>query len=228
MREYPNQIVHKSSFSIGNRQNYWLFLAAILVAVSLSFTACKSKKIVAETPSPPDTSAEDARLANAKSALEDLLNSPQSRTFAELVGKENKLADIVSMNFNDSGIASLINRVEDKLAKERAYLEAEEARRKERAMYDQLAETFDGIARAGSISVANTRINQALDLFASDDVLVLIVVSEENGKKDYDRPTSIKNYLNYLKDQRQSKNAISNILYDSRGKIKELELVKRN
>lgn len=227
MKEHQRKTV--TTLPLISRNHFWLFMITVLMAGSISVTGCKSKKpIVDTTPKPVDTSAEDARLARAKAALEDLLNSPQSRTFAELEDKEKRLGDIIAMNLNDSEVDALIDKVRTKLDKERAFLEAEEARRKERAMYSKLAETFEGIAKAGSVNVANTRINQALNMFASDDILVLIVVSEENGKKDYDRPTNIKNYLNYLKDQKQSKNAIGNIIYDASGKIKELELVKNN
>lgn len=224
MRDYPKQTT--ASTVLPNRGvRVWVWMACVLMAATLAVSGCKSKKVVAETP-PPATDMEDSRIADAKAALQDLLNSPQSRTFAELEGKERKLADIVGMNLDDGEVMVLIKKVEYKLEQERAYLEAEEARKRERAMYDQLASRFDAIANAGSISVANARIDETLDMFASDDVLVLVVVSEENGRKDYDRPTDIKKYLNYLKDQKQSKNAISNIEFDSNGKIAKLELAK--
>lgn len=226
MKEYRQNNIMTSPFKSKNR--FWIFSLIILVAGSISVTSCKSKKVVAETPPVVTSAPEDSRLDQAKSTLEDLLNSPQSRTFAELEGKEGRLEDVINMNLRDSEIDALIEKVKDKLDRERAFLEAEDARKKERAMYNQLAETFDGIANAGSLSVANTRIEQALNLFSSDDTPVFIVISETNGKKDYDRPTNIKNYLNYLKDQKQSKNAIGNILYDGSGKIKEIELVKKN
>jgi len=56
---------------------------------------------------------------------------------------------------------------------------------------------------------------------------VLIVISEENGQKDYDRPTTIRDYLNYLKDQKKNFNKISNIQFDGSGRITELELTKQ-
>ena len=43
---------------------------------------------------------------------------------------------------------------------------------------------------------------------------------------DYDRPTTIKNYLNYLKDTKNDINRIDKIIYDDNGKIKELDLFK--
>ena len=46
--------------------------------------------------------------------------------------------------------------------------------------------------------------------------------------KDYDRPTTIEKYLNYLKDRKAYKAEVENIVYDDYGKIKELELRKIN
>ena len=63
-------------------------------------------------------------------------------------------------------------------------------------------------------------------MFASDETPVLIVISESGGIKDYDRPTTIKQYLEYLKDTGKNVNRIGNIQYDSAGKITELELIK--
>ncbi|MBL0740805.1 nucleoid-structuring protein H-NS [Chryseolinea lacunae] len=90
----------------------------------------------------------------------------------------------------------------------------------------RLGKYFDTIAGSGNTSAANTNISEALGLFASPDTPVLIVISEENGMKDYDKPTNIKNYLNYLKDQKKNINRIQNLVFDSAGKITELELRK--
>jgi hypothetical protein len=48
----------------------------------------------------------------------------------------------------------------------------------------------------------------------------------EGETKDYDRPTTIRRYLEYLKDQKKNMNAVHNIQYDASGKITELELIK--
>ncbi|HLZ16132.1 MAG TPA: hypothetical protein VKQ08_03795, partial [Cyclobacteriaceae bacterium] len=74
----------------------------------------------------------------------------------------------------------------------------------------------------------NSSINEALTLFASPQAPVLIVISEEDGKKDYDRPTTITAYLNYLKDQKKNINDIAGLKTDASGKITELELKKTN
>ena len=63
-----------------------------------------------------------------------------------------------------------------------------------------------------------------MPLFASPDVPVLVVISEENGMKDYDKPTTIEKYLNYLKDRKAYKAVVNDIVYNDSGKITELEL----
>jgi hypothetical protein len=119
-----------------------------------------------------------------------------------------------------------------KKEEEQARLEAEErARREAEATRNvepkqKLGGYFNSIANSGNATSANTSINEALTMFASPQTPVLIVISEYNGQKDYDRPTTIVDYLNYLKDQKKNMNTISNIQYDASGKITELELTK--
>jgi hypothetical protein len=129
------------------------------------------------------------------------------------------------------------NRKAEELAKqqaaatEKARIEAEEKLRRENEMKasspaNKLTQYFSAIANAGNTTSANTSINEALTMFASPNTPVLIVISEEGGVKDYDRPTTIKDYLNYLKDQKKSLNAITDMKTDGSGKITELELRK--
>jgi hypothetical protein len=69
-------------------------------------------------------------------------------------------------------------------------------------------------------------INESLGLFSSPDAPVLIIISKSGSIVDYDRPTTIRNYLNYLKDTKNNINRVEKISYDDKGKIKELELYK--
>lgn len=113
-------------------------------------------------------------------------------------------------------------------AEELAKREAE-ARMREKELENpkaRLTNYFAAITRSSSITSANSTITEALGMFTSPDTPVLIVISEENGQKDYDRPTTIKDYLNYLKDQKKSINTISAMKVDGSGKITELELIK--
>ncbi len=119
-----------------------------------------------------------------------------------------------------------------RLAAEEEARRAEEARRQQEALANapkaKLTQYFESIARSGNAASANSSINEALALFASPNTPVLIVISEENGQKDYDRPTTIKEYLNYLKDTKNNSSSISDLAFDSAGKITEVELRKKN
>jgi hypothetical protein len=116
-----------------------------------------------------------------------------------------------------------------KEAEERARREEEETRSREatKGPAAKLDQYFNAIAGSGNVASANSTINEALALFASPGTPVLIVISEEGGEKDYDRPTTIKDYLNYLKDQKKSINKIGNLQFDNSGKITEVELIKQ-
>ena len=91
-----------------------------------------------------------------------------------------------------------------------------------------LADYFALIAGASSVENANIKINEALKLFSSPDAPVLIIISQEGDLVDYDRPTTAKMYLEYLKDQKKNLNEIEKIEYDDNGKIKLLELIKKD
>jgi len=115
-------------------------------------------------------------------------------------------------------------------AEEKARREAEAAAAaaaKKSDPYAKLEQYFNAIGSAGSVSSANSSINEALSLFASPETPVLIVISESGGQKDYDRPTTIKDYLNYLKDQKKRADKIGALQFDNSGKITEVELVKQ-
>ncbi|MDH4296090.1 MAG: nucleoid-structuring protein H-NS [Cyclobacteriaceae bacterium] len=109
-------------------------------------------------------------------------------------------------------------------AEERARREAEA---KKSEPYSKLEQYFSAIGNASSVSAANSSISEALTLFTSPETPVLIVISESGGQKDYDRPTTIRDYLNYLKDQKKRADKIGNLQFDSSGKITEVELVKQ-
>lgn len=116
---------------------------------------------------------------------------------------------------------------EEKALKQReAEAKLKEAQAKASTPRARLDEYFTAISSSANVNSANTSINEALTLFASPEATVLVVISEAGGQKDYDRPTTIKDYLNYLKDQNKNINTISDLKFDSAGKITELELRK--
>lgn len=113
---------------------------------------------------------------------------------------------------------------------ERMRAEADaEAKRKAAASTPaaKLDQYFNAIAGSGNASSANSSINEALSLFSSAQIPVLIVIAEENGMKDYDKPTTIQDYLNYLKDQKKNLNTITDLKFDGAGKITEVELTRK-
>jgi hypothetical protein len=117
---------------------------------------------------------------------------------------------------------------ETKLQPKEADEEAKLLAMKEDTYRGRLGQYFDAIANANNVTAANTSIDEALNMFSSSQAPVLIVISEEGGQKDYDRPTSIRAYLNYLKDQKKNINQIGHLKMDESGKITEVELKKVN
>ncbi|WP_103922878.1 nucleoid-structuring protein H-NS [Algoriphagus boritolerans] len=92
---------------------------------------------------------------------------------------------------------------------------------------EKLENYFNSVAAAGNASMANQSIQETLAMFSNQETPVLIVIHEENGIKDYDEPTTIKKYLEYLKDTKKNLNYISDIRMDAGGKVSELELRRK-
>ncbi len=94
----------------------------------------------------------------------------------------------------------------------------------------QLWNGFQAIAdaaKAGNLNQADNTIKNTLQYFTSPDATVLIIISKEDGIVDYDKPTTIGRYLQFIKDQKSNRNAIESFLLDGSGKIKELDLIKK-
>lgn len=207
----------------------WLFLFTIAGIISFGFVGCKSqKKIAAEKAAAERTQ----KIDQAKTDLLAIINDRGNMAISE---KEDKVSEIKGMNLQDPEVDALIIKVEDLLENERLEqrkIEDEkrkkekEAKKKEEMKFNKIEYYFQAIANSKSLEMANTKINEALKIFASADVPVLIIISQEGGINDYDRPTNIKNYLEYIKDQKKSVNKIHNVEFDENGKIIELELIK--
>jgi small-conductance mechanosensitive channel len=206
----------------------------LLVAVMAlgGTTSCKSKKKLAREQAAAEYAA---KVDQAKKDLNAILYDETSWTLDE---KEKRFNTIKSWNLQDEEVLNLLDQVEDKLARDRADAQRkaeeerlrreEEARlQKEAAKYSNIENQFMAIAGAPDVMTANEKISRALSLFASPDVPVLIIISQAGGFNDYDRPTTIQKYLNYLKDQKSYNNAIEQVKYDGNGKITELELIKK-
>jgi hypothetical protein len=189
-------------------------------------TSCKSKKKLAKE------AAEAEYKSKVEEATRDLNAILDDETLWTLEEKEARVQTIKDWNLQNAEVDDLIFQAEKKLARERAQKEEEARRaaeeREQAAAADVvLGRNFNSIANAGSVSQANRVINETLDMFESPNVPVLIIIKQNAGFNDYDRPTTIENYLNYLKDQKKATEKISDIKYNSNGKINELEVIKK-
>jgi len=159
------------------------------------------------------------KIDSTRAELLDMLLNKDNKSADELA---KELAAIKAQNLGDKEINDLIAKVEQKIA---------DMRNKPNVpLKKQLENSFQGIAdaaKSGNSGQASTLIKNTLGLFSSDDVPVLIIIYREGNSPDYDKPTTIKRYLNFVMDQKSSRNAVDNYSLDGEGKIKELELIKK-
>ena len=92
---------------------------------------------------------------------------------------------------------------------------------------ERLEKYFNTVATSANATAANQAIQEVLGMFANQEIPVLVVIHEEGGVKDYDEPTTIKKYLDYLKDTKKNLNYIADIRLDAAGKATELELRRK-
>ena len=102
----------------------------------------------------------------------------------------------------------------------------EEKKKNESKPQTSLSDYFAIIAAAPNTEIANEKIAEALKLFASPDVPVLIIIYHVGNIIDYDAPTTAERYLNYIKDQKKVAVRVNDVKYDANNKITELELIK--
>ena len=197
----------------------------IALSIGSGISGCKSKKKLARE----QAAAEYA--SKVESAKKDLLSIINDEGNMSLQAKESKLKRVKDMNLNEPEILKLIRQAEEVIEAEKEAMRRkweEENKKKTEALSLTLSDYFALVAGASSVENANLKINEALKLFAGPDTPVLIIISKEGDLVDYDRPTTAKKYLEYLKDQKKNLNEIDNIEYDDNGKIKLLELIKKD
>lgn len=199
----------------------------IIISMAFFIISCKGCK-----PKPPvnidDDKEEvvkvDTKLIQAKATVKELLSDECTKSIEE---KEKIIADIKAMGYDDEELNSLIKQVEDDIAKEKERIRIEEEKRKEAAKPEnRLRRYFANIVTAGDESVANSNIEEAIGLFVSDQANVLIIISQDEHYTDYDEPTKIRKYLNYLKDTKTNINDVHEIKWEGE-KIKTLILKKK-
>ena len=206
-----------------------LLIVVVAGLIAASFTSCKSqKKIAAEK-------AAAERAAKIEQAKQDLLLIINDKGEMTLQEKEDKISEIKGMMLEDPETDALVIKAEELIAEQKAEVKRLEDERRRKALEMEQAEEnkfskieglFDEVANPKSLQMADTRINETLQYFSSPDVPVLIIIYQDGADKDYDKPTTIRKYLEYLKDQRKNVNKINNVQFDANGKITELELIK--
>ena len=189
-------------------------------------TSCKSKKKLAKE------AAEAEYKSKCEQAITDLNAILDDETLWTLEEKEARVQTIKDWNLQNAEVDDLLFQVEKKLARERAQRDEEirrAAQEQEQAAAADvvLGRNFNSIANAGSASQANRIINETLEMFESPNTPVLLIIKQNAGFNDYDRPTTIENYLNYVKDQKKASEKVHEIKYNANGKINELELIKK-
>jgi len=166
--------------------------------------------------------AKEAKVDAARALLYDMLLNKDNKTADQL---EQQLDGIKAQNLGNSEIDELITRVEKKIAEMRSFNSGANL-----PVRTQLENAFQDIityAKAGNITQADNTIVKTLQLFSAPDAPVLIIISREGNNVDYDKPTNIRYYLNFLKDQKVNRNTIDALQMDGTGKIKELDLIKK-
>lgn len=209
------------------KMNKYLFLGLVAMFLSVGMMSCKKTKPVVKE----DTEVKDV-YAEVKNELNSIISGDSNLTLEQ---KEKKLAEIKSKGITDPTVVNLIKMAEDKVVAERKEYEAkleEEKRNAENKVVvltanQQLTVYLNEIAFASNADQANASINKALGMFTSPDALVLVIVYKDGDVVDYDRPTTAKAYLNWVKDQKKVVHKIEKLVSDDGGKIKEMELINQ-
>lgn len=223
---------HLASGTILQFMKKYVILASIMLVMLVVMDGCKSKEKMARLKAEQEYAE---KVQKAKAELLAILNDNGTMPLSE---KERRLIAIREMNLNDAEVLDLIAKVEAKISAEKAAIqraeeearklkELEESKKKETNKLDYLTEYFTGIANAKNFGVANEKIDETMKLFASENTPVLIIVSQADGITDYDKPTTIKKFLNYVKDQKKYNYNIQNVVTDDYNLITELELIIR-
>lgn len=217
------------------KYSQWSKLIALILVftVALGGSSCKSKKKIAAEKAAIELAN---KIAQAKASLIDLLRDDNPKTYEEKVTELKRIKD---MQLRDPEVEQLIDQVETKLAaeyqeilrkqeEEKKRQEAEALRLKKQVELDNINAHFISIADAANATEANLRIQQTLTYYASPEVPVLLIINVfGDNQKDYDKPTTIGHYLNYLKDVKTYNRQIETIKFDVNHKVIEIELIKK-
>jgi len=217
------------------KQTVWIAIVAVLLMGSA--TGCNSKKKAERQKAETERYA---KISQARMDLEAIINGEVNWTLDE---QQERIDVIKSWNLNDTEIDALVSRAEAAVAERRQKV-AERLAEQERianstgmnapgvadnkqADYSSIEKCFKSIIAEKDVHAANDMIAETIkEKYASPNIPVLIIISKDGVITDYERPIDIETYLHYLKDSKNLPLRIENAVFDSNGKITELQVVK--
>jgi hypothetical protein len=205
-----------------------IIIITMLALVTIGGTvSCSSKKKLAKQ-------EYEAKLTQAKTDLNAIIEGTTEWTLEE---QKSRIEEIEKLDLQNPEVDELVVKAKEvvekaiaeaeRLEEEERLRQLEEERKNKEKPVTTLSDYFTIIAAAPDAELANEKIAEALDLFASPDVPVLIIVYHVGDIIDYDAPTTAEKYLNYIKDQKRVTVNVNDIKYDDNNKIIELELIKK-
>ena len=204
----------------------FILIAMLAVVTFGGTTSCTSKKKLAKM-------EYETKISQAKSDLNAIIDGTTEWTLDE---QNLRVNEIEKMDFQNEEINDMIDKAREeinrrfteseRLAEEARLRELEEKKKNEEKPQTSLTDYLSIIAAAPNADIANEKVNEALNLFASPDVPVLIIVYRMGNIIDYDAPTTAERYLNYIKDQKKVTVRVNDVKFDENYKITELELIK--
>lgn len=216
--------------------NRLVIIALMSVIVISGAISCKGKKGTARSKAAAEAQYKN-KVNEAKNTLKTLMSDDCTWSLKE---KEDKLNTIKSDALKDEELNQLIKEAEKYINRERiaAGLDVDKPHvviapkttdsNVSVKVVDKneniLNTLFDNIASGKDVSSSVTELNA---LFESKQTPVLIIISKSEKATDYDRPTTIDKYIDYLVDQKVSRNKVYSIQYNDDKKIKVLELIRK-
>ena len=210
---------------------YFALILLLLGALITGTSGCSSKKKAGKTTEVAAVHDNADQLLKAKGQLLEIINDDGS---IPLDTKEATLREIKSQHFEDAEINDLISQAAQKIKDEKERTAQARQPVPQDITETEVTNTKDILYGFFNDLVSNTNyqdsevfINQALKMFANESVPVLIIISQAGGMMDYDEPTTIRKYLEYLDDTKNNSNLINTIKVNEEGLITELELIKK-
>lgn len=204
-----------------------IIIITMLALVTIGGTvSCSSKKKLAKQ-------EYEAKLTQAKTDLNAIVEGTTEWTLDE---QKARIEEIEKLDLQNPEVNELVVKAKEvveksmaeaaRLEEEERLRQLEEEKKNKEKPVTTLSDYFTIIAAAPDAESANEKIAEALDMFASPDAPVLIIVYHVGDIIDYDAPTTAEKYLNYIKDQKKVSVSVNDIKYDENNKITELELIK--